>query len=159
MSPERPSVTERFPLPPPASAIPAFTGLHVTIAFVTKFDPAGSTLLYSTFLGPNNNANPQAIALDANNDAYVLASTSSSSFSTVNGIETYSNGNDLLLVEIDPAGQHASCLPLTWAEAAMSTPLAIALDASGNLYMAGSTDSTDLPGDAGSFPERAGRRH
>ena len=50
--------------------------------------PRASTLLYSTFLGANNNANPQAIALDANNDAYVLASTSSSTFSIVNGIES-----------------------------------------------------------------------
>ena len=65
-------------------------------------------LLYSTFLGPNNNANPQAIALDANNDAYVLASTSSRFVWDRQWHRRLLKRNDLLLVEIDPAGQYGA---------------------------------------------------
>ena len=77
-------------------------GSACSSAFVTKFDPAGATLTYSTFLGPNNNATPEAIALDANNDAYVLASGNTASFTEANAIEAYDGQDDLLLVEIDP---------------------------------------------------------
>ncbi len=86
---------------------PSVYGWECNYAFVTKFDAAGATLLYSTYLGPNNNAVPQAIALDGNNDAYVLGFTGSSSFSTANGIESFSNGNDALLVE-RPRAAHTS---------------------------------------------------
>ena len=91
-----------FPVTSTTICNPAVSQFACDYAFVTKFDPTGSTLAYSTFLGPNNNAIPRAIALDSNDDAYVLSSTSSNSFGIVNGIETYSNGSDLLLVEIDP---------------------------------------------------------
>ncbi len=139
-----------FPVTSTSICDPGSSGYACDYAFVTKFDPAGSTLLYSTFLGPNNNASPQAIALDANHDAYVLASTSSSTFSTVNGIEAYSNGSDLLLVEIDPAA--GSELFATFlGGSADEYPAGIAIDSTGSLYLAGSTDSSDLPVTQGAF--------
>ena len=91
-----------FPVTSTSICDPGVYGWECGYAFVTKFDPTGSSLLYSTFLGPNNSASPQAIALDANNDVYVLATTSSNTFGIVNGIEPYTNGSDTLLVEIDP---------------------------------------------------------
>ena len=78
-----------FPITSTSICDPGISGYACSYAFVTKFDSTAATLLYSTFLGPNNNANPQAIALDTNNDAYVLASTSSNPFGIVNGIESY----------------------------------------------------------------------
>ncbi len=139
-----------FPVTSTSICDPGSAGFACDFAFVTKFDPTGSTLLYSTFLGANNNANPQAIALDANNDAYVLASTSSSSFSTVNGIEPYSSGNDLLLVEIDPAAS-TELFATYLGASADEYPAGLVVDASGNLYVAGSTDSPDLPVTQGAF--------
>src|SRR5580698_2650156 len=121
-------------------------------AFVTKFDPTGSTLAYSTYLGPNNGATPQAIVLDASNDAYVLSSTASSSFSMVggDGIEPYTSGNDLLLVEIDPlAGSQIFATYL--GGSANESAAAMVRDSTGNLYIAGATDSTDFPVTQGAF--------
>jgi hypothetical protein len=117
---------------------------NCSYAFVTKFDPAGSTLLYSTFLGPNNFANPQTIALDANNDAYVLSSTYGSSFNTVNAIEPYTDGSDLLLVEIDPLAS-TQLFATYLGGSGQEYPAGIALDSSQNIYIAASTDSTDFP--------------
>ena len=121
-------------------------------AFVTKFDPTGSTLAYSTYLGPNNGATPQAIVLDASNDAYVLSSTASSSFSMVggDGIEPYTSGNDLLLVEIDPlAGSQIFATYL--GGSANESAAGMVRDSTGNLYIAGATDSTDFPVTQGAF--------
>ncbi len=139
-----------FPVTSTSICDPGSAGFACDFAFVTKFDPTGSSLLYSTFLGANNNANPQSIALDANNDAYVLASTSSSAFSTVNGIESYSSGNDLLLVEIDPAANTELLATYVGANAD-EFPAGLVVDASDNLYVAGSTGSTDLPVTQGAY--------
>jgi hypothetical protein len=139
-----------FPITSTSICDPSVYGFGCDFAFVTKFDPAGASLAYSTFLGPNNDAKPQAIVLDASNDAYILASTSSSSFATVNGIEPYSNRNDLLLVEIDPIA--GTQLFATYLGASGDEfPAGIALDSSNNLYVAGATDSPDLPITPGAF--------
>jgi hypothetical protein len=139
-----------FPVTSTTICNPAVSQFACDYAFVTKFDPTGSTLVYSTFLGPNNNATPRAIALDSNDDAYVLSSTSSTSFGIVDGIESYSNGSDLLLVEIDPLA--STQLFATYLGASADEFAAgIALDSNGNIYIAGSTDSTDFPTTQGSF--------
>ena len=114
--------------------------------FVTKFDPAGATLLYSTYLGPNNNAIPQAIALDRSNDAYVLGFTGSGAFSMANGIEGFSNENDVLLVEIDPtASTQLFATYLGGSGNDQPAPAGMVIDASNNVYVAGTTDSSDFP--------------
>ena len=144
-----------FPITSTSICDPSVEGWGCNFAFVTKFDPAGSTLLYSTFLGTNNGADPKSIALDANGDAYVLASTSSSSFGLVNGIESYTSGSDLVLVEIDPlAGTQLFATYL--GGSADESPAGIALDSNGNIYVAGSTDSTDFPVTQGAFQNSLG---
>ncbi len=144
-----------FPVTSTSICDPVSAGYACDYAFVTKFDPTGSTLLYSTFLGPNNNAGPQAITLDTNNNAYVLASTSSSTFGIVNGIESYGNGDDLLLVEIDPAAS-TELFATYLGASADEYPAGIAIDSTGSLYIAGSTDSTDLPVTQGAFQKVLG---
>jgi Beta-propeller repeat len=135
-----------FPITSTTICDPGVYGFGCNYAFVTKFDATAATLLYSTFLGPNNNAVPEAIVLDGSNDAYILAYTGGGLFSTVNGIENFSNGNDILLVEIDPAAStqlFATYLGGSGNE--QPAPAGMVLDAGGNLYIAGSTDSTDFP--------------
>ena len=120
--------------------------------FVTKFDPTGSTLQYSTFLSLYNGGFPHAIALDQNNDAYILCFTSSNILSTVNGIELYANPNELLVAEIDPVAStevFASYLGGSVAE----YPAGIAVDSSGSIYIVGQTLSTDFPVTSAAFQD------
>jgi len=139
-----------FPVTATSLCDPAVYGSACGYAFVTKFDPAGATLLYSTFLGPNNYASPQALALDAGGDAYVLGTTPSSLFQTNQAIEAYTSHEDLLLVEIDPA---ATTKPFSTylGGSGNDFPAGMAVDAAGSIYMTGTTNSTDFPVTPGAF--------
>jgi Beta-propeller repeat/Abnormal spindle-like microcephaly-assoc'd, ASPM-SPD-2-Hydin len=142
---------------------PSVSGTACQFAYVTKFDSAGATLIYATFLGADNSATPVAISLDASNDAYVLAYGSNDAFQIVNGIENFSNqgdqylpgDNDLLLVEIDPtAGSELFATYL--GGSGNDTPGSMVLDGSGNVYISGTTDSSDLPVTQAGFQESPG---
>jgi hypothetical protein len=139
-----------FPITSTSICDPGSYGFACGYTFATKFSPGGSALTYSTFLGPNNYATPQAIALDTNQDAYVFAFSNSSSFAEVNGIQAYDSGYDALLVEINPDAT-AQTLATYIGGNHDDLPAGIALDNNGNIYVAGSTDSQDFPVTQGVF--------
>jgi Calx-beta domain/Beta-propeller repeat/Carboxypeptidase regulatory-like domain/CarboxypepD_reg-like domain len=58
-------------------------------AFITKLDPTGSSLVYSTFLnGSLSTTGTTAIAVDSAGNAYVTGSTDSTNFPLVNPLKT-----------------------------------------------------------------------
>ena len=113
-------------------------------AFVTKFDPTGSTLVYSTFLPSQSYANSEAIVLDAQNNAYVLSQTSNGYMTLVNPIEAFTNQSDLLLVEVDPTGS-VDLFSTYVGGNGDDFPGGVAVDASGSIYLAGYSSSSDFP--------------
>jgi Calx-beta domain-containing protein/carboxypeptidase family protein/beta-propeller repeat-containing protein len=61
-------------------------------AFVTKLDPTGSFLVYSTYIsGTNSSATGTAIAIDSAGNAHVTGYTSGTDFPTVNALKTSAN--------------------------------------------------------------------
>src|SRR5207249_1753489 len=54
-------------------------------AFVTKLNPTGSGLVYSTYLGGNDSSQGSGIAVDASGNAYVAGFTASTNFPTTAG--------------------------------------------------------------------------
>ncbi len=144
------SADTTFPITSTSICNPSVTGFGCSYAFVTKFDPAAATLLYSTFLGPNNYASPQSIALDSSDHAYVVANTNSAAFGTTDAIEGYANEEDVLLVEIDASA--ATQLFATYLGGSGNDfASGMTLDASGNIYIVGSTYSADFPVTQGAF--------
>ena len=139
-----------FPVTTSSICDPETYGYGCSYGFVTKFSPAGDSLAYSTFLGPYNYSFPAAIVLDASNNAYIAGYSSSSSFALVNGIEAYTNGNDALLVEIDPTGSTELFATFLGANG-NEYPAAVALDSNGAIYVAGNTSSTDFPATQAAF--------
>jgi Abnormal spindle-like microcephaly-assoc'd, ASPM-SPD-2-Hydin/Beta-propeller repeat len=144
-----------FPITSTSICDPGLYGSACSYAFVSKFDPTASTLLYSSFLGPDNYASPQSIAVDASNNAYVLATTESATFGTNNGIEGYANGWDMLLVKLDPSAT-TELLATYLGARGNEFASGMALDANGNIYVAGSTDSADFPVTQGAFQSLLG---
>src|SRR5205823_9023603 len=60
--------------------------------FVTKLNPTGSALVYSTYLGGNSVDSPIAIALDASGNAFVTGQITSTDFPTTSGAFQTTNG-------------------------------------------------------------------
>lgn len=60
-------------------------------AFVTKLDPTGSSLVYSTFLNGTGGSGGLSIALDSSGNAHITGSTSTNDFPVVNGLKTSAN--------------------------------------------------------------------
>src|SRR5712692_6105834 len=67
---------------PTANAIQAAHAGGSVDAFVAKLNPAGSGLVYSTYLGGSNSDEGRAIAVDSAGNAYVTGATTSTNFPT-----------------------------------------------------------------------------
>jgi hypothetical protein len=133
-----------FPVTTPNLCDPGTYGGGCSYGFITKFNPTGTGLAYSTFLPPQNYASPQSLALDPQNNAYVLSSVYGGYMSTVNPIEAFTNQSDVLLTEIDPTGS-IQLFSTYLGGNGDESPGGIAVDATGSIYVTGYTNSTDFP--------------
>lgn len=116
-----------------------------SVGYITKFDPTGSTLVYSTYLATDIDAYPQSVLVDASGDAYVLSqSGGGDSRQLVNPIETFNNQQDLFLQEIDPTGS-IQLFSTFLGGYGTDYPGGIALDSSAAIYVTGYTNSSDFP--------------
>ena len=130
---------------PTISPIQARTGGGLSDAFVTKINAAGSAWVYSTYLGGTGREWAYGIAVDRSGNAYVTGNTSSTDFPAVSPIQLKNGGgNDVFVTKINAAGSawvYSTYLGGTGSDDAN----AIAVDGSGNAYVAGKTNSTDFP--------------
>jgi hypothetical protein len=115
-------------------------------AFVAKLNPAGSALVYSTYLGGSSSDGGQGIAVDTSGNAYVTGTAVSTDFPTVNPLQPASGGGgaDAFVAKLNPAGS-ALVYSTYLGGSSIDKGTAIAVDASGNAYITGSTFSTDFP--------------
>ncbi len=114
-------------------------------AFVAKLNPAGNALVYSTFLGGSSHDSGNAIAVDGAGNAYVAGDTYSTNFPVLNGYRSTNAGRqDAFVSKLNPAGSS-----LVWSTYlggnGDESAAALAVDASGNVYVAGGTTSTNFP--------------
>jgi hypothetical protein len=118
-------------------------------AFVTKLNSSGSALIYSTYLGGSAGDAALAVAADASGDAYVTGYTWSSDFPTSNALQlenatTGGRGANAFVTKLNSAG--SELIYSTYLGGSIDDQAnAIALDAAGNAYVAGSTYSGDFP--------------
>lgn len=57
-------------------------------AFITKVNPSGSALVYSTYVGGSGRDSAAGIAIDGGNDAYITGQTTSSNFPVVGATQS-----------------------------------------------------------------------
>ena len=127
-------------------------------AFVTQLNAAGSALVYSTFLGGSSDDHvlvggskkQGALTLDAAGNAYVVGTTSSTNFPTLNAFQpAFAGGaSDVFITQIIPPGaQPTATIGFSTYLGGNGTDQAfgVALDGSGNVYVAGPTSSTNFP--------------
>jgi uncharacterized protein (TIGR03437 family) len=123
-------------------------------AFVTKMNPTGTALVYSTFLGGNDTQEATAIAVDSAGNAYVGGWTISINFPTTVGafqqLSTDSCCQDNFVTKLNPTG--SGLVYSTYLEGSDHESLdALAVDSSGNAYVTGFTQSLDFPTTPGAF--------
>jgi hypothetical protein len=138
------TTSNTFPTTPLAFQ-PAFGG-GLTDAFVTKLDPTGSVLVYSTYLGGSVNDEARGVAVDATGNAYVTGSTGSGNFPlTAEAFDRALGGNvDAFVTKLNAAGSalvYSTYLGGSGIEGGES----IALNAFGEAHVAGATTSSDFP--------------
>lgn len=136
-------------------------------AFVAKLNPAGTSLIYSTFLGGSNDDRAAAIAVDSSGNAYVTGYTVSSDFPTVNPFQSaYGGGNcgssssptpcyDAFVAKLNAAGS-ALVYSTYLGGAGNDIASGISVDSLGAAYVVGSTSSTNFPVTASALQSKYG---
>jgi hypothetical protein len=113
--------------------------------FVSKIHAGGNSLTYSTYLGGSGDDNGSGISVDSSGNAYVTGTTASSDFPTANAIQPALHGSrDAFVTKLNPAG-NAFVYSTYLGGSADEFGIGIALDVSGNAFIAGGTGSTDFP--------------
>jgi sugar lactone lactonase YvrE len=115
--------------------------------FVTKLNPTGTGLVYSTYIGGTASDTGRGIALDNAGNAYVTGFTSSINFPVT--VNTFTSGQHAFALKLGSTGNIVYSTAL--AGNSNDAGLAIAADASGSAYIAGSTNSTTFPVTVGSY--------
>jgi hypothetical protein len=122
---------------------PVFNG--VSDAFVAEINPAGSALVYSTFLGGSDFDWASAIGVDNRGNAYVAGYTSSFDFPVASGVQSSLGGlYDAFVSVLGPAGGALS-FSTYFGGSGSDAAYSLAVDAAGNMYVGGQTNSSDLP--------------
>ena len=144
-------------IPPESSNI----GRSLT-AFVSKLSSDGNRLIYSTLLGASRDDTAREMVVDRNGHAYVIGTTNSAFFPTINAFQERFNNDplgqpaepvlfpatDAFVAKFSPDGnrlEYSSYLGGTGADRGNG----IALDNAGNIYITGTTRSVDIPNATG----------
>jgi len=127
-------------------------------AFVAVLNAAGTALTYATYLAGTTSSGDQAngVALDSTNKIYVTGYTDSTTFPTTTGVYQTKNPNSQqigFVAKLDPTKSGAASLVYSTylsGPTYQCTENAIAVDGSGNAYVAGNAYS-DFPTTAGAY--------
>jgi len=123
-------------------------------AFVAKISPDGSHLVYATYLGGKGADSGAAIAVDDAGNAYVTGYTLSDDFPLAHPLQaTLAGGGDAFVAKISADGSELVYSTFLGGSAggtnlgggAREAGAGIAVDAVGNAYVVGRTDSPDFP--------------
>ena len=130
----------------PGSPSTLYAGTEVAgEGFMLKLNAAGSSLLYSTFLGGDETDYCTGIAVDAFGNAYVSGVTYSTNFPTANPLQPSKAGSyDAFVAKLNPSGSalvYSTYLGGSYEDDA----LGVTIDTYGSAYVTGLTYSVDFP--------------
>lgn len=130
---------------PITNAIQPVYGGGTRDVFVTKMNPTGSALIYSTFLGGAGEEVGMNMALNAQGEVYVTGYTESPTFPTANAVQpNISGGFDAFLTKLNASGS-ALVFSTFYGGNNQDQANKLALDGSGNAYFTGNTNSSNFP--------------
>ena len=156
---------------PVQNALQAVSTTSAPTGFVTKLNPAGSQLIYSTYIGgsilhDNTSTRSYAIAVDSSGSAYITGYTTANQFPTTAGVyepacgtiandfATNCPGQVAFVTKLSPSGN--SLVYSTFLGHSNEAGVAIAVDSHGQAYVAGNSgDQCDTTSTIDCFPTTA----
>jgi hypothetical protein len=121
--------------------------------FVSKLNPSGTSLVYSTYLGGSDFDFGNGIAVDGSGNAYITGETNSIDFpTTVGAWDTINDGyyREAFVSKLNPNGT-GLVYSTYFGGSDNDYGYGIAVDGSGNVYITGETGSPDFPTTVGAF--------
>ncbi|HET9280983.1 MAG TPA: SBBP repeat-containing protein [Candidatus Angelobacter sp.] len=132
-------------------------------AFVTKLNPTGTAMVYSTFIGGSAFDTAHSIVVDSNGNATIAGNTFSSDFPAVNPIGTFTNSNTwhMFVTSLSATGSVLNysgivgplnvldSFPAPSIPSSVHVPLAV--DSTGNVYAAVETIFSGFPTTTGTI--------
>lgn len=127
-------------------------------AFVAKLESKGTSLFYGTYLGGDADDQANAIAVDANGVAWVAGTSNSSNYPVFNdgplAAVRPKGGYDGFVTRMSLGGNFIQFSTM-YGGAGTDTIQSLVTDGKGRLWIAGTTDSTDLPSTTGALAAKA----
>ena len=128
-------------------------------AFISKLDPTGHTLIYSTYLGGSRTDQGQSIAVDVNGNVVVSGITTSSDFPQAGKLSSANSGFTVTLNFVASLNASGSTLRYSGLLGTTSGTYddynillnRVAFDSQGNAYIAGLTGDPTFPRTAGAY--------
>lgn len=117
-------------------------------AFVTKLNASGSGLLFSTLLGGTREEVGNGIAVDGGGNIVAVGHTSSQNFPVANAFQSTMGNNNCttaFVTKLNPAVPSYTFSTYLGGSQCGDLATSVATDNSGNVYVTGSTNSSDFP--------------
>ena len=119
------------------------TGLD---GFLVKLNATADAILYASYLGGSDEEQPNALVVDADDNAYVYGTTRSSDFPVKEAVQPDFGGDqDMFLAKVNAAGGLEYATYLGGPRYDDNAPNSLAVDANGTVHFAFQTDSGSLP--------------
>ncbi len=125
-------------------------------AFVTKINPTGSALVYSTYIGTTLNDSGTAIAVDSSGSAYITGTPGTSAFPSAGTPPLPSSYARFFVTKFNAAGDALVYSQVLGGASTQDIVSDIAVDSSGNAYLTGKAGSVDFPTSNAIQPSRSG---
>jgi hypothetical protein len=113
---------------------------------IAKLTPNGTSLIYGSYLGGSGHEDIYSIDIDDDDNLYLVGSTTSPDFPTTPGAyqRTFTGQTDVFVTKFSANGSILEYSTYFGGTGAESIP-SIAVDSQKNVWVAGTTGSTDLP--------------
>ena len=140
------------------ASYPPGTTTNCNAGFVTKLNPSGSALVWSTFIGnepapANNSTQLNAITLGNDGSIYVAGQAGGYGYSVLNPVVPQTNTSRVpVITRLNSTGSSLLfSTTLSGTAASSDAATGIAVDPAGNIYVGGQTNSFTMPVTQGAF--------
>lgn len=121
--------------------------------FVTKLNPSGTSIIFSTLIGASGDDSCLSLALDSSNNIFVSGVTDSTDYPTTAGAfqRTLGSNQSAMVTKLNAAGDTILYSTYLGGNGRINNGARMTIDPAGDIYLAGSTLSLSFPTTSNAF--------